>query len=294
MDQDTLIRGKTIQKTLIVILVLNWLVALAKIFYGLYSKCSSITADGFHSFSDGTSNIIGLIGIHVASQPKDVDHPYGHKKYETFFSLGIAGLLFLVSYQLFEEGIRRLSHPQVPIVDVVSFIIMVATLTINTLVMRYEYKKGKVLESDLLVTDSLHTKADILTSCSVLIALVGIKLGFTLIDPIVTILIAVYIAYTAFGMVRYSSKILCDTVAIIEEEKIKKIVLGVKGVVNCHKIRSRGRPDDIHIDLHVQVSPEMHMNTAHKISYAVEEAIKKYLPQITDVVVHLEPKEESK
>jgi len=73
---------------------------------------------------------------------------------------------------------------------------------------------------------------------------------------------------------------------------MKIIVLGIKGVKSCHKIRTRGRPsDDIYVDLHVEVNPDMHVDNAHKISYMIEEALKKGITEITDVVVHIEPRE---
>ena len=281
---------KQIKRVLVLILVLNWAVALAKIFYGLTSRCVSMTADGFHSLADGASNIIGLIGIHFACQPTDKDHPYGHKKYETFFSLGIAMLLFIVSFNLFKEGISRINKPVNPQVNLDSFIVMIITLGINFWVMNYEHKKGKLLGSDILISDAMHTKADIFTSLSVIITLIVIKLGYPILDPIATILISIFIAHTGYQIVKESSVVLCDT-AILDTKKVTDIVLEVKGVRNCHKIRTRGRFDDIHIDLHVQVSPSMHMDEAHKISYAIEGAIKKDIPEVTDVVVHMEPKE---
>lgn len=281
---------KQIQRVLVLILVLNWAVALAKIFYGLTSRCVSMTADGFHSLADGASNIIGLIGIHFACQPTDKDHPYGHKKYETFFSLGIAMLLFIVSFNLFKEGFGRINKPVNPQVNLDSFIVMLVTLGVNFWVMNYEHKKGKLLGSDILISDAMHTKADIFTSISVIVALIVIKLGYPILDPIATILISIFIAHTGYQIVKESSVVLCDT-AILDTKKVTDIVLEVKGVRNCHKIRTRGRFDDIHIDLHVQVSPSMHMDEAHKISYAIEGAIKKDIPEVTDVVVHMEPKE---
>ena len=281
---------KQIKRVLVLILVLNWAVAIAKIFYGLASRCVSMTADGFHSLADGASNIIGLIGIHFACQPTDKDHPYGHKKYETFFSLGIAMLLFIVSFNLFKEGFSRINKPVNPQVNLDSFIVMLVTLGVNFWVMNYEHKKGKLLGSDILISDAMHTKADIFTSLSVIITLIVIKLGYPILDPIVTILISIFIAHTGYQIVKESSVVLCDT-AILDTKKVTDIVLGVKGVRNCHKIRTRGRFDDIHIDLHVQVSPSMHMDEAHKISYAIEGAIKKDIPEVTDVVVHMEPKE---
>lgn len=280
-----------IRYVLILVLALNWLVAFIKIFYGMITRSSSISADGFHSLSDGASNIIGLIGINLASQPKDIDHPYGHRKYETLFSLAIGALLFFLAFNLIKEAVMRFFNPVIPHIDMMSFVIMIITLLVNILVMNYEYRKGKELKSDILVSDSIHTRADIFVTSSVIIALVVIKNGYPVLDPIATAMIALFITYSGFEIVRDSSRVLCDTVVIADIKEIESIVLSVKGVNTCHKIRTRGRGDDINIDLHVQVSPNMHMENAHKISYAIEEALKKGIPGVTDVVVHMEPKE---
>jgi cation diffusion facilitator family transporter len=279
-----------IRYVLILVLVLNWAVAIAKILYGLFSRCVSITADGFHSFSDGASNIIGLIGINLAAQPRDKDHPYGHRKYETFSSLGISLLLFFVALGLVHESMGRLRNPIIPQVDIKSFTIMFITMALNFWVMHYEHKKGKILKSDILISDAMHTRADILTSLSVIIALVVIKLGYPIIDPIATIVISLFIAYAGYEIVKHSSAVLCDAAVILDDKKIVDIVLSISGVKTCHKIRTRGRPDDIYIDLHVQVNPDMHMDQAHKISCAIEDKIKRTIPEVTDVVVHMEPK----
>jgi len=281
-----------IKRILLWILILNWAVAGAKILYGMLTHCASMTADGFHSLADGASNIVGLIGITIACQPRDANHPYGHRKYETFFSLCIAGLLGIVCFRLIEEGIKRLYNPVIPRIDAISFIVMLVTLSINLLVMTYEHKKGKILQSDVLISDSMHTRADILTSLSVIITLVMIRLGYPIfLDPIVTIIIALFIARSAFRIVKQSSRVLCDTAAIVDVKRIVDIVLSIEGVKTCHKIRTRGRPDDVYIDLHVQVNPGMHIDKAHKISYLIEEALKKNIPEVTDVVVHMEPEE---
>jgi cation diffusion facilitator family transporter len=291
MTTDTQKHYQQIRKILIIILILNWAVALAKIIYGLSSRCFSMAADGFHSLSDGTSNLIGIIGIHFACQPVDKDHPYGHKKYETLFSLIIAAMLFILAFNLLKAGWQRLHQPVLFQADLGSFFVMLITLAVNIYVMRYEYRKGKLLKSDILISDSLHTRADIFTSFSVIISLIVTRLGFTLIDPIVTILIALFIGYAGFEIAKQSSDVLCDTAVFLDDQKVKDIVLKVKGVRACHKIRSRGRIDDIYIDLHVQVSPDMHMNDAHQISYQIEEAIKSMIPGISDVIVHMEPQE---
>ena len=280
-----------IKRILLFILGLNWLVALIKIIVGIKIRSTSMAADGWHSFSDGASNIVGIIGITLASKKKDSTHPYGHKKYETFFALGIAFLLFLVALGIVHESIGRFKDKIVPQINLLSFLVMCVTMLINFLVMRFELKKGKQLQSDILISDSLHTRADIFTSLSVLCAFLAINFGFPALDPIVSILIALIISYSAFGIVKQSSVILCDSAAIGNLNEITKIVLEVGGVRSCHNIRTRGRPDDIYVDLHVEVSKDMTVEKAHAISSRIEKRIKEKLSGVSDVVVHIEPKD---
>lgn len=279
-----------IRWVLIYVLLLNWGVAAAKLLYGWLTRSASMTADGFHSFSDGSSNIIGLLGIWISSRPSDETHPYGHKKYETLTSIGISILLFLVCFNVVREGILRFLHPVVPEVYVSSFLVMGITLAINIGVMIYENRMGIALKSDILISDALHTRADILTSSSVIVSLIGIKFGYLILDPIASLVISGFIAYAAVDILKESSRVLSDGVAIPIEE-IQRVVLSIRGVKECHRIRSRGRGDDIHIDLHVLVDPEVDVHRAHHLSYAIENKIKRDFHGVTDVVVHMEPLE---
>lgn len=288
IDRITMERTVKIRHTLVYVLILNWLVAAAKVIFGFWIKSTSMTADGFHSFSDGSSNIVGLVGMWFATQPIDKDHPYGHKKYETFYSQVIAILLFLICLSVIHAGIERFRNPAIPNVNIYSFIVMLVTMAINIFVMIYEYGVGRKLNSDILVSDSMHTRADIFTSFSVIIALISVKIGFHLIDAAGSLVIAGFIGYAAIGILRQSSRILCDT-AVIDTIEIERIVKNIEGVKACHKIRTRGRCDDIFIDLHVLVRKDMHMDNAHELSCLIEETIKKRFSGVTDVVVHLEP-----
>lgn len=281
---------REIQKVLWLVLVLNWVVAAAKIIYGYMTDSTSMTADGFHSLADGASNIIGLIGIHFCSQPTDEDHPYGHKKYETLFALGIAAMLLIVAFNLGKAGIGRIINPVVPQVDFLSFAVMIITVTVNITVMIYEYRRGKQLQSDILIVDSMHTRADIFTSLSVIVALIFVKLGFPIVDPFITLLISGFIAYSAFIIIRQESGILCDAAAINDTQKIEAVVLRIKGVKSCHKIRTRGRPDDVYLDLHIQIEVDMKIGDSHQLTHIIQKEIMNAFPQIVDVLVHLEPK----
>lgn len=281
---------KKIRNILILVLVSNWLIAFLKIIFGFWIKSSSMTSDGYHSISDGASNIIGLAAIAIAKKPQDKSHPYGHKKYETFLSILIAVILFIISFHIMHDNIGGLRNPIRPQVNIYSFIVMIFTMIINTLVMSYEYRWGRTLKSDILISDSYHTLSDVLVSFSVIAALIGAKMGYPVIDPVCSLFISLFIAYSGFRILFSTSKVLCDT-AVVDTKKIEKIAKGIEGVVECHNIRTRGREDDIHIDLHILVRPNMHINQADKLSDRIEEAIKSRVKGVSDVVVHMEPKE---
>lgn len=280
---------KRIRNILIGVLVLNWSVALAKLLYGIATSCASMAADGLHSFSDGTSNIIGLVGLWVASRPIDKEHPYGHKKYETFTGMIIATMLLFIMLGILHNAWGRIAGKvAVPEVHFLSFCIMVITLAVNTAVMIYEKKQGILLHSDILIADSMHTKSDIFVSVGVIFTLISIKLGFPVVDTAAAVVIAGFIGFTAFEIYKRSSEILCDTYAV-PPESIKDIVMKINGVKGCHDIRTRGRHDDIHVDLHLLVDPKMDVATSHRITIEVEEKLKKEIKGITDIVVHIEP-----
>ena len=272
------------------ILALNWGVALAKIIYGVMTRSLAMSADGFHSLSDGSSNIIGLIGIAVASRPRDTGHPYGHGKYETLASMAIAVALFLIAFKLLTASIHKLVHQELinPVANLGSFVVMGITLAVNIGVMRYELRKGKELNSDFLVADALHTGSDIFASSIVIVSLVSMKLGLPIIDVIAGMIISLLIAYIGVGILKHSSRVLCDYAAI-DVQQICEALSDMREVVGCHRIRTRGRQDDIHVDLHITVDKDMTVAKAHDLSTAIEKRIREKFPGTTDVIVHIEP-----
>ncbi len=277
-----------VRQVLLYTLFLNIAVAAAKIIYGYATGSISMLSDGFHSFFDGTSNIIGLIGIWIASQPPDEDHPYGHRKFETLATIAIAVLIFGAGIEILREAYYRLKTAGAPEVTSLSFIIMALTLLVNFGVMTYETKKGRELKSDFLLADAMHTKSDIYVSLSVVISLIASKIGYPVVDVIAAVVITVFIARAGFSILKSATAVLTDS-ACINPDDIKGLVNSVKGVQDCHGIRTRGNEDFANIDLHVLVDPEIKVREAHAVAHSVEEAIKKNFPSVVDVVIHIEP-----
>jgi cation diffusion facilitator family transporter len=215
---------ETVRRILIIIFILKVAVALAKGSYGILTNSISMSADGLHSLFDSTSNIIGLVGISMASRPPDKEHPYGHAKFENFASIGIAVLLFASCFQLIYAAANRFYSPESPEITELSFGIMGLTLVINIGVSAYEYILGRRLKSSILVSDSMHTRSDIFASVGVILGFIAIKMGYPLADPFIAIIITGLIFLTGIEIMRESSRVLLDK-AQIEESTIINIVI---------------------------------------------------------------------
>ncbi len=279
---------KKVRQVLLYTLILNIAVASTKIFYGYSIDSVSMLSDGFHSLLDGTSNVIGLIGVWIASQPADDDHPYGHRKYETLATIAIAVLILAAGIGILREAYSRMQEATDIRVSVMSFVVMGITLAVNIWVMRYESRKGRELKSEFLLADALHTRTDIYISISVIVSLIAAKAGYPAVDIMAAGVITLFIAGMGIQILKSATVVLTDAVRIAPE-KVRMIALGIEGVKDCHGIRTRGKDDFINLDLHIQVDPELKVGEAHEKAHAVERAIKEKLPSVKDVVIHVEP-----
>ena len=278
-----------IKSVLWIILFANIFVALLKIVIGAKIKSSSMTADGFHSLTDGTSNIIGIVGISLALRPRDKDHPYGHKKFETLAGLGIAMMLFFVSASVIKEAFSKFFTKELPNVTAESIIALVITLIINIFVTTYEQKKGKELSSDILIADATHTRSDIFVSIGVLLTLVGLKLGLPpIIDPLVSLVVAGIIIHAGYEIFKDTSSILVDKY-VLDNTSVLNLLKTFSEIKNVHRIRSRGREDDMFVDLHIMVDEMTTVKEAHDLSHKIEAKIKEEINNNAEVIVHIEP-----
>lgn len=278
------------RRMLWIILALNWLVAAAKLGYGLITGSVAMQADGIHSSFDGMSNVIGLIGLWLAAHPPDALHPYGRKKYETFAAAGIGILLFGTGVYIVWNSYLHWREALVPDVTPLSFGIMLGTMAVNIAVTVWERRRGEVLESEILVADAHHTASDILSSFSVLVGLAAVSAGYPLLDPIVGVIIAGFIARTGMMVLRDASQSLIDR-ARIEAEPVRLVALKVEGVLCCEDIRTRGLPRHVFMDLTIHVEPAMTTAHAHAVAHQVEEELKRAFPRVAEVVVHVAPED---
>ncbi|MDH5587352.1 MAG: cation diffusion facilitator family transporter [Nitrospirota bacterium] len=281
-------RLQDIRRILWWVLLLNLVVAAAKWVYGVITQSLGMQADGLHSSFDGLSNVVGLFGLWLASPQPDADHPYGHKKFETLAAGAIGGFLVLTCLYLLWKAYRSWTMDLHPEVTLISFMIMFITMGINIFVTKWERQKGKELKSDILTADSYHTASDVLTSLSVLAGLLAIQAGYPFIDPLVAVVIAGVIAWTAIIVLKDVLSSLTDRIRL-DPQEVQTAVMTIPGIFDCHDIRTRGLANHVFVDLSIHVDPTWSVEQAHVLATDVEAFLLTQFDSVEDVVVHIEP-----
>lgn len=282
-------RMRSIRRVLWIVLVLNLAVAAAKYVYGAVTGSASMQADGIHSVFDSAGNVVGLVGIALASRPADEGHPYGHAKFETYASLVIGVLLLLAAFEVGSSAVTKLaSGSYTAEVTPLSFVVMAGTLAVNLGVTTYERRCAKRLKSEVLAADANHTLSDALVSVGVIVGLAAVALGFPMADPVMALVVTLAILATAWDVFKHALATLSDR-ARIPEEDVRAAALAVPGVRDAHRIRTRGTEGEVYADLHVLVAPEMTVKDAHGLSERVERAVEERFPNVAEALVHIEP-----
>jgi len=285
---DPRARTSAIRRVLLVILVLNWAVALAKAAAGWLGGSVAMLADAAHSGFDGSSNLVGLVAVTFAAQAPDREHPYGHARFEVLGAVAIGGFLALVVVGIVQGALERLRTPVPSEVTVVQFGALLATLAVNVGVARYERRRGEELRSAVLVADAAHTASDVVATLVVLAGLVCTRFGVSWADPVIALVLAVYVGWVALRLVLGAGNVLADRAAL-DPEEVMRVAAAVPGVLDAHDVRTRGPDGAVFADLKVHVEPSMSVGAAHDVATAVEVALRAAFPGVVDIVVHVEP-----
>lgn len=281
-------RASEVSSVLYRVLFLNLAVAAAKIALGLTTGAVSVLSDGFHSLTDTASNVVAIVGVRIAGAPPDADHPYGHRKFETMASIGILLFLLLVLFEVLGAAWERFQEGGQPAISPLTFVVMGVTFAVNVFVVFYERRAGARLQSEVLLADAHHTLSDLLTSATVIVALVGVQYGYGWLDAAAAVVVAAFIGYACWEIFQSTSGILADRM-VIAEDQIRAVVTSVPEVLGSHHIRTRGSADFVFLDLHVWLDPAMPLEQAHELSHVVKDRLMAQFPQIKDAVIHIEP-----
>ena len=281
-------RSAEVRRVLTLVLWLNVGVLAVKLVVWLLTGALSVLAESMHSALDAANNIFALSMARVAARAPDAEHPYGHGKFETVGALALVGVLSITVFELIQHSLLRVgSGAETPDVGLAAIGLMAMSLVAGIVVSRYETAAGRRLDSPLLLADAAHTRADVLATSAVLVGLGAMHWGVALADPVATIVVAILIAYTGWGIVKETVPVLVDERAV-HPMLIQNLATAVDGVESAYAIRSRGRPPQLFAELTIAVDGSLDVKTPHDLADQVESAVVEAL-EAAEVVVHVEP-----
>lgn len=294
-------RAKEITFVTLVGSVVNLILTVFKIIAGIVGKSTAMLADGIHSLSDLVTDVIVIVFVRISGKGRDKDHDYGHGKFETFATFIIALMLAVVAFNLMDVGIKKikdiLEGQPVPTPKMIAVWAAALSIVAKEALYQYTARKGKKLESPMMVANAWHHRSDALSSIGSLLGIAGaIFLGnkFAILDPLAGCVISIFIFVIAFKMSIPAIKELLDVSLPDDmEEKIVNTAVSVPGVIDLHNLKTRKEGPYIIIEGHLVVPSGMSLKEAHDISREVEEEIWKEFGKETQISLHIEPEDDA-
>jgi cation diffusion facilitator family transporter len=285
---------KAIQATYISILG-NTFLAIAKGITGFFGNSYALIADAIESTTDIFSSILVLFGLKYASRPPDENHPYGHGKAEPLITFAVVGFLLISATVIFIESIHNIQRPQSK-PESFTLIVLGLIIIFKEISFQYVNKKSNETKSTSLKADAWHHRSDAITS---LMAFIGISIaiymgkGYEAADDWAALIASLFIVYNAYLIFRPAlGEIMDEHLHDDLIDQIRKSSSLINGVVGTEKCLVRKMGMNYIVDLHVIVDGKLSVVEGHSIAHSVKDKLKIDLPEVTDILVHIEPDSE--
>lgn len=270
-------------------IVLNTLLATAKMIFGLITKSISIVADGANNLFDAVSSVISLVGFKISGKPADDEHPYGHGRAEYVSALTLAFIVLMMGFELVKSSFDKLRHPEAVVFSVPAVIMLVLAILGKVWLAVFNTKVGKKINSltvDAVVKDSI---SDIAATTATLIALFASKFTSLPIDAAMGMLVAGFIIYTGIGIIKETmSPLLGEPPQQEIITELEKTVMSYDGVVGIHDVvlHSYGHTKVIG-SLHAEVPANVDVMVSHDTIDLIERHIKEKFGM--EITIHMDP-----
>ncbi|MCS6953038.1 MAG: cation diffusion facilitator family transporter [Bryobacterales bacterium] len=266
--------------------------ALAKIVIGLMAGSTAVVADGVESAGDVGASLVVLFGLWVAAKPPDANHPYGHGRLEILTGLVVGIILAAAGAVIIVRSLDRVGEAHEPPAAYAVWP-LVASVALKSGLAAFKLRHGRRFRSSALVADAYNDLVDVLSGSVALLAV-----GLTLYDPARFLAadhyggaaVGLIVIFTGLRVVRTTTLQLMDTMPDPGRMKeIRRVALSVPGVLGVEKCFARKTGFQYHVDLHLEVDPELTVRASHDIATDVRFRIRERLEWVADVLVHVEP-----
>jgi len=242
------------------------------------------------SAMDALASLVNLLAVRHALQPADSEHRFGHGKAEPLAGLGQAALISASGIYLIVEAVERLITPRAIEQGAFGLGVMAFSIAVTSALVAYQRSVVRRTDSLAIRADSVHYATDILVNAGVIVSLLLVMfLEWNAADPIVALIIAGFIIYSAFRIARESLNHLMDReLPDADRDRIKQIALGHPAVIDCHDLKTRAAGLNSFIQFHISMNGGLTLDDAHVISDAVELEILAAFPN-AEVIIHADP-----
>ncbi|MEW7872134.1 cation diffusion facilitator family transporter [Bacillus velezensis] len=274
----------------------NSLVVMLKIVVGIITGSVAILSEAIHSFLDLIAAFIAFISVRISKKPADTGHPYGHGKVENLSGTIETILIFAAGIWMIYECGQKLVNPAPVHLPVLGIVVMLAGALINLIVSKFVKREAEKVNSVAMKSNALHLLTDVYTSLGVAASLLVVTLTeWYILDPIIGMVLAVYIIYEAFKLMKEAFPPLIDTRLSEEEEKtiLKIIETFQQEFIEIHDFRTRRSGPQEYIDFHLVVPSHVTIKDVHDLCDRIERDITDEFKQ-AQVMIHPEPESERK
>lgn len=290
-------REKQIYKVTLMGSVGNLALLIFKLIAGVVGHSSAMIADAVHSLSDFVTDIVVLIFVRISVKPQDASHDYGHGKFETIatFLVGLALMMAVVG--IIVPGVQKLilwwNGADLAAPGWIALWAALVSIAVKELLYQMTVRKGKALNSQLMVANAWHHRSDALSSVGAAIGIGGaIWLGqrWTMLDPLASVVVGLMLTKVVWDLLKTSMNELTEgSLSEETEQEIMEIITAVPGIQQPHNLRTRRIGNHIAIEAHIRMDGNLSLNEAHEQATAVERKLKERFGSSTYVSIHMEP-----
>lgn len=278
-----------------VTIAMNVFLTITQIIVGIVGKSTVLVADAVHTLSDVLATLVVMVGLFFAKQPEDDKHQYGHEKIEAVAAKILAIILILTAVGIGYSGVKKLidaltvgHHIEQP--GMIALWAAGITTLVKEWMYHYTIKTAKLIESEALKADAWHHRSDALSSIAALIGIFAARMKFPIIDPLMGIVIAVFVARVGIQIYIKAIRELLDEAADKEVmRRMENVTRTTKGVVNVSNLRTRMIGSRVHAEMEICVNRKVSLEEAHEIAHNVEDRLKDEMSNVKNVFIHVNP-----
>jgi len=277
-------------------ILVNILLSAVKMAAGLIGRSGAMVSDAIHSLSDVLSSLVVILGIRMAHQDLDKEHPYGHERFECVAAIVLSGLLFITGIGIGWNGVQKIlsgSPGSLEIPHTMALAAAILSILIKEGMYWYTRAAAKKIGSSALMADAWHHRSDALSSIGSFAGILGARLGYPILDPIACVVICIFIVKASIDIFREATCKMTDHACddtILEE--LEEVILKQPGVLEIDLLQTRLFGDKFYVDVEISADGHVPLTEAHFIAHQVHDAIEQDFPLVKHCMVHVNPRQE--